>query len=171
MSEQTKDLSMWSCANFAPAGFQGHWRDWHRGHGCGLDPLVAPVVPPTPQEPSEPKGRGYTLQSLSNYFGWGVRDDRDIWLFAFQRESLLRLCQSLLHTEQSTASTAELAIRERIEQLDALRAENTRLRKVLAPFGALADAYDPPEDDNDDITWHRKPTLGQLRAARAALTP
>lgn len=54
MSEQTKDLSMWSCANFAPAGFQGHWRDWHRGHGCGLDPLVAPVVPPTPQEPSEP---------------------------------------------------------------------------------------------------------------------
>lgn len=56
-------------------------------------------------------------------------------------------------------------------ELDALRVENTRLRKALAPFGALADAYDPPEDDNDDITWHRKPTLGQLRAARAALLP
>jgi hypothetical protein len=26
------------CSNYAPAGFSGHWRDWHRGHGCRLDP-------------------------------------------------------------------------------------------------------------------------------------
>lgn len=26
-----------ACSNMAPAGFTGHWRDWHRGHGCPLD--------------------------------------------------------------------------------------------------------------------------------------
>lgn len=26
------------CTNLAPAGFSGHWREWHRGHGCELDP-------------------------------------------------------------------------------------------------------------------------------------
>lgn len=25
------------CANNSPPGFTGHWRDWHRGHGCGKD--------------------------------------------------------------------------------------------------------------------------------------
>ena len=27
-----------TCNNMTPAGYQGHWRDWHRGHGCELDP-------------------------------------------------------------------------------------------------------------------------------------
>lgn len=26
------------CRNLSPPGFSGHWRDWHRGHGCALDP-------------------------------------------------------------------------------------------------------------------------------------
>lgn len=26
------------CENWAPATFSGHWREWHRGHGCELDP-------------------------------------------------------------------------------------------------------------------------------------
>ena len=26
------------CSDMAPAGYQGHWRDWHRGHKCSLDP-------------------------------------------------------------------------------------------------------------------------------------
>jgi hypothetical protein len=26
------------CQNNSPAGFTGHWRDWHRGHGCDKDP-------------------------------------------------------------------------------------------------------------------------------------
>jgi hypothetical protein len=25
------------CHNYSPAGFAGHWREWHRGHGCHLD--------------------------------------------------------------------------------------------------------------------------------------
>ena len=54
-------------------------------------------------------------------------------------------------------------------QMDDLRAENTRLREALTPFAAMADAYDPPEDDDHEIVWDRKPTLGQLRAARAAV--
>lgn len=135
MSEQTKDLSMWSCANFAPAGFQGHWRDWHRGHGCGLDPLVAPVVPPTPQEPSEP--------------------------FAKMRREL--------RTDGPDSHRLLIWLGDVEHQMDDLRAENTRLREALTPFAAMADAYDPPEDDDHEIVWDRKPTLGQLRAARAAV--
>jgi len=26
-----------SCSNNSPSGFVGHWRDWHRGHGCDRD--------------------------------------------------------------------------------------------------------------------------------------
>lgn len=25
------------CTNYSPAGFTGHWREWHRGHGCDKD--------------------------------------------------------------------------------------------------------------------------------------
>lgn len=25
------------CTNYAPRDYVGHWREWHRGHGCGLD--------------------------------------------------------------------------------------------------------------------------------------
>ena len=32
MPELTK-----SCTNNTPPGFTGHWRDWHRGHGCDKD--------------------------------------------------------------------------------------------------------------------------------------
>lgn len=26
-----------SCADHTPPGFVGHWREWHRGHGCDKD--------------------------------------------------------------------------------------------------------------------------------------
>ena len=26
------------CADLSPPGYAGHWRDWHRGHDCELDP-------------------------------------------------------------------------------------------------------------------------------------
>ena len=26
-----------TCANNTPRGFVGHWREWHRGHGCDKD--------------------------------------------------------------------------------------------------------------------------------------
>lgn len=26
-----------SCTNYSPPWFVGHWRDWHRGHGCDQD--------------------------------------------------------------------------------------------------------------------------------------
>ena len=26
-----------SCTNHTPSWFVGHWRDWHRGHGCDRD--------------------------------------------------------------------------------------------------------------------------------------
>lgn len=127
MSEQTKRPTTLELSGTMP--------DIAHSRNCMCDPCRnerwSAVETPAPQEPTEPRRRGYTLQSLSNYFGWGVREDRDIWQFACQREGLLRLCQSLLRTDKSTASTAELAIRERIDHLDAVEAENTRLRAAL----------------------------------------
>lgn len=26
------------CRDMTPAWFSGHWREWHRGHGCDRDP-------------------------------------------------------------------------------------------------------------------------------------
>lgn len=34
-TEQTTERK--SCGNWAPSWFVGHWKDWHRGHGCGQD--------------------------------------------------------------------------------------------------------------------------------------
>jgi hypothetical protein len=28
------------CLDFCPPGYQGHWRNWHRGHGCNRDDSV-----------------------------------------------------------------------------------------------------------------------------------
>lgn len=35
---------MKQCDNFCPSEFTGHWRDWHRGHDCHLDPANATLV-------------------------------------------------------------------------------------------------------------------------------
>ncbi len=45
-----------------------------------------------------------------------------------------------------------------------------RMDEALKPFAELADRYDPPEGDDDDMAWEATacPTVGQLRAARAA---
>jgi len=62
---------------------------------------------------------------------------------------------------------------ERILELratvDQQQARITALEAALKPFAALADCYDPPEGDDHQPTWDRKPTLGQVRQARQAL--
>jgi hypothetical protein len=52
-----------------------------------------------------------------------------------------------------------------------LTAERDRLRGALSPFAALADRYDPPQNDDWERCWDAdaRPTLGQLRAARNAI--
>jgi hypothetical protein len=37
MSDSDVSPRSGKCTNYAPIGFTGHWRDWHRGHGCDLD--------------------------------------------------------------------------------------------------------------------------------------
>lgn len=34
------------CEEFCPPEWTGHWRDWHRGHGCHLDPGETPEEQP-----------------------------------------------------------------------------------------------------------------------------
>ena len=61
---------------------------------------------------------------------------------------------------------------EKNDEIALLRAEVKRLRTALEPFSALAKYYDPEEEDeNDQLVWYEagKPTIGDLRRARAAL--
>jgi hypothetical protein len=55
------------CDNPAPPGYTGHWRDWHRGHGCDRDPNVsAPPAPaPSTAATAEPGGGTMTLTNTS----------------------------------------------------------------------------------------------------------
>ena len=45
------------------------------------------------------------------------------------------------------------------------------LIEALEPFARMAAAYDPDEGDDEDCAWafNARPTIGQLRKARAAL--
>ena len=38
MSESPSPNIPVRCEHFCPPEWTGHWRDWHRGHGCHLDP-------------------------------------------------------------------------------------------------------------------------------------
>lgn len=40
------------CMNYCPSTWTGHWREWHRGHGCHLDPSTP--SPPQADEKGEP---------------------------------------------------------------------------------------------------------------------
>jgi hypothetical protein len=46
------------CTNFSPPEWAGHWRDWHRGHGCELDPGPCPCCGLFPRCPMCGKERG-----------------------------------------------------------------------------------------------------------------
>lgn len=48
-------------------------------------------------------------------------------------------------------------------------AQIATLREAATPIARMADAYDPPENDDRILMWSPKPTLGQVRALRAAL--
>ena len=54
-----------------------------------------------------------------------------------------------------------------------LRARVAEMEAALEPVAELADRYDPEEGDDDRRCWVDEftPTLGNLRRARAALTP
>jgi hypothetical protein len=40
------------------------------------------------------------------------------------------------------------------------------IERVLEPFASEADRYEPSEDDEDELAWLSKFTVGHLRAAR-----
>lgn len=57
------------------------------------------------------------------------------------------------------------------DELLALTAERDRLKSALKPFADEADRYEPDEGDDDMDAWDTRSTIGQLRAARSALSP
>jgi len=74
------------------------------------------------------------------------------------------------------AETAAVVARDYLDSTKAraLAAEagRDRMKVALEPLAALAGAYDPVDEDDDDILWDRSqmPTVCMIRAARAALT-
>lgn len=69
------------CTNHAPRDHAGHWRDWHRGHGCDLDP-----TPPAPEPPAEPE----LIQWLTYPIG-----DRQLSAHAFVGDAQHSVCGKL----------------------------------------------------------------------------
>jgi hypothetical protein len=73
------------------------------------------------------------------------------------------------------AETAAVVARDYLDiakaRAIAAEAERDRMKAALEPLAALAGAYDPVDEDDDDILWDRSqmPTVGMIRAARAAL--
>jgi hypothetical protein len=55
------------CVDFAPAGYTGHWREWHRGHGCKLDPTVHGEAAPEPPKQKPFKQHAKTCPAYGNY--------------------------------------------------------------------------------------------------------
>ncbi len=53
--------------------------------------------------------------------------------------------------------------------ISALRSAVAMAKEALEPFAYLAQCYDPPENDDGDVAWDKKPKLGDLRHARSAL--
>lgn len=76
----------------------------------------------------------------------------------------------------SKSAAARNALPVLLAELDTLRsalsekeAECERLREALKPFADAADAYDPPEGDDDHLIWDTTLLVGDLRRARTAL--
>ena len=57
------------------------------------------------------------------------------------------------------------------DEIDRLTARVKELEEALKPFAEAAHRYDPEEGDDLMDAWDWSATLGQLRKARAALTP
>lgn len=94
--------------------------------------------------------------------------ERDFALLGFGSGPAVNRIAAL--NAQIDTLAAELAALR--SQVSALTEERDRLRVALAPFASLAQAYDPPEGDDDQYFWvvELSPTLGDLRRARAALS-
>jgi hypothetical protein len=74
------------CPGYCPPGYQGHWRDWHKGHGCEADIrgnlleyereiAATPETKPAPQkvEPEVLDGFGAPILAGETYL---ISDDR-----------------------------------------------------------------------------------------------
>lgn len=78
------------CRDLAPAGHAGHWRDWHRGHSCALDPERVVAAPRTAEqeradvvaysrvraETNRPQSPGVAAALES--FGWRIEQGKHI---------------------------------------------------------------------------------------------
>ena len=56
-----------------------------------------------------------------------------------------------------------------LPEVSRLKRENARLVGALEPFAAMAAAYDPDEGDDPQWAYASRPTIGQVRNARATL--
>jgi hypothetical protein len=60
------------CEERCPPEWTGHWRDWHRGHGCAQDPTPRKTLKPTL----------FTVVAIRRFrtdYVVEAADDRDAW--------------------------------------------------------------------------------------------
>lgn len=92
-----------------------------------------------------------------------------------QMVEALRLSEALalnvaVQCNQQTHRNAALldTVAQHQQTIQQQAAQIETLTQALEPFAVMASCYDPPEGDDHELAWDRRPTIGQLRAARAA---
>ncbi len=92
-------------------------------------------------------------------------------------EAQLQQMKASKDNQKSKASYADRARRANAAGIEhgktriaELEAKNTRLQEALKPFAALAERFDPPEQDDDCVLWgEHRISVGMFRLARKAL--
>jgi hypothetical protein len=88
-----------------------------------------------------------------------------------ERDENRRLYAEAMQRWRDSSEQAQQVWLEERDRAEKAEAERDKLKAALEPLAALAEAYDPVDEDDDDILWDRSqmPTVGMIRAARAAL--
>ena len=94
------------------------------------------------------------------------------WVVYSVADPNIEICQPFHDgTEDSETGEANAnLIVEAVNNHDRLTAQLALARKALEPFARLADIFDPDDGDDKNIAFGIAIEIGELRAARAALS-
>lgn len=134
------------CEDVTPAGFSGHWREWHRGHGCHLDDGKGSDKAMTPTPPAQPpltrmqqltaKERAY--RTARECRSWGVDESKVDYDLPLGDAWCITHLLDIIHQLEAQLSAVEA-------ERDALLAEVEGLREQMDDARAIC------RDIQDDL--------------------
>lgn len=137
-----------------------------------------PTPPATPQPETEPQGVVLAARSYFERYSEATGHRFEIvellrWQDSFYAGARWARRNPAADVGGPQSQTMAVSPPPASGDVENLLAEKDRqietLTQALEPFAAMASCYDPPEGDDHELAWDRRPTIGQLRAARAVL--